>query len=173
MATFEHISRTVISFYSKDMQGKKYRGVPIKLWSSMLTGMGAVATPVEVSELATALATGLVVDDARNVLYVVGRFRNQLQTLSTANFAEVARTPIGMDPTPDAIVSVVGALRSSVAIWIASVEPESTAARTPLVSRVIMLDLLGRRHRSQRGTLRPLEAPSAATCQVVTAHLWV
>src|SRR3982751_4613572 len=35
----------------KDMQGKKYRGVPIKLWSSMLTGMGAVATPVEVSEL--------------------------------------------------------------------------------------------------------------------------
>jgi TRAP-type C4-dicarboxylate transport system substrate-binding protein len=40
----------------KDMQGKKYRGVPIKLWSSMLTG-----TPVEVSELATALATGLVV----------------------------------------------------------------------------------------------------------------
>ena len=46
---------------SKDMEGKKYRGVPIKLWSSMLTGMGAVATPVEVSELATALATGLVV----------------------------------------------------------------------------------------------------------------
>ena len=45
----------------KDMAGKKYRGVPVKLWSSMLTGMGAVATPVEVSELATALATGLVV----------------------------------------------------------------------------------------------------------------
>jgi tripartite ATP-independent transporter DctP family solute receptor len=45
----------------KDMAGKKYRGVPIKLWSSMITGMGAVATPVEVSELATALATGLVV----------------------------------------------------------------------------------------------------------------
>jgi tripartite ATP-independent transporter DctP family solute receptor len=44
----------------KDMAGKKYRGVPVKLWSSMITGMGAVATPVEVSELATALATGLV-----------------------------------------------------------------------------------------------------------------
>lgn len=44
----------------RDMAGKKYRGVPVKLWSSMLTGMGAVATPVEVSELATALATGLV-----------------------------------------------------------------------------------------------------------------
>lgn len=45
----------------KDMAGKKYRGVPVKLWSSMITGMGATATPVEVSELATALATGLVV----------------------------------------------------------------------------------------------------------------
>ncbi|MFM1988577.1 MAG: hypothetical protein RJA99_1534 [Pseudomonadota bacterium] len=45
----------------RDMQGKKYRGVPVKLWSSMITGMGATATPVEVSELATALATGLVV----------------------------------------------------------------------------------------------------------------
>jgi len=45
----------------KDMAGKKYRGVPVKLWSSMITGMGAVATPVEVAELATALATGLVV----------------------------------------------------------------------------------------------------------------
>ena len=40
------------------MQGKKYRGVPIKLRPT-LTGMGAVATPVEVSELATALATAL------------------------------------------------------------------------------------------------------------------
>ncbi|MGE0800548.1 MAG: TRAP transporter substrate-binding protein, partial [Lautropia sp.] len=45
----------------KDMAGKKYRGVPVKLWSSMLVGMGAVATPVEVAELATALATGLVI----------------------------------------------------------------------------------------------------------------
>jgi TRAP-type C4-dicarboxylate transport system substrate-binding protein len=45
----------------KDMAGKKYRGVPVKLWSSMIAGMGAVPTPVEVSELATALATGLVV----------------------------------------------------------------------------------------------------------------
>ena len=30
----------------KDMAGKKYRGVPVKLWSSMIAGMGAVATPV-------------------------------------------------------------------------------------------------------------------------------
>jgi tripartite ATP-independent transporter DctP family solute receptor len=56
-----HLTSNEKVLSSKDMQGKKYRGVPIKLWSSMLTGMGAVATPVEVAELATALATGLVV----------------------------------------------------------------------------------------------------------------
>ena len=56
-----HLTSNEKVLSSKDMQGRKYRGVPIKLWSSMLTGMGAVATPVEVSELATALATGLVV----------------------------------------------------------------------------------------------------------------
>src|SRR6185503_6437476 len=49
--------------------------------------------------------SGLVVDDARGVIYVVGRFRNQLQTLSTANFSQVALTAIGMAPTPDAIVN--------------------------------------------------------------------
>ena len=56
-----HLTSTEKVLSPADMKGKKYRGVPVKLWSSMLTGMGAIATPVEVSELATALATGLVV----------------------------------------------------------------------------------------------------------------
>jgi YVTN family beta-propeller protein len=49
--------------------------------------------------------TGVVVDDARRRLYVVGRFRNQLQTLSTAGFSTVDVAAIGFDPTPDAIVN--------------------------------------------------------------------
>jgi YVTN family beta-propeller protein len=49
--------------------------------------------------------TGIVVDDARGRLYVVGRFRNQLQTLSSADFSQVGVTAIGFDPTPDAIVN--------------------------------------------------------------------
>jgi hypothetical protein len=48
--------------------------------------------------------TGIVVDDARGRLYVVGRYRNQLQTLSTADFSQVALAAIGFDPTPAAIV---------------------------------------------------------------------
>lgn len=49
--------------------------------------------------------TGVVVDDARGRVYVVGRFHNQLQTLSTAGFGQVSLTSIGFDPTPDPIVN--------------------------------------------------------------------
>lgn len=44
-----------------DMAGKPFRAVPLDLWISMVKGMGATPTPVEVSELPTALMTGLVV----------------------------------------------------------------------------------------------------------------
>lgn len=43
-----------------DMAGKKFRAVPIQLWSTMLKGMGAIPTPVEISEIMPALMTGLV-----------------------------------------------------------------------------------------------------------------
>ena len=49
--------------------------------------------------------TGVIADPTRPRLYVVGRFHNQLQTLSTASLASVAVTAIGFDPTPDAIVN--------------------------------------------------------------------
>ena len=49
--------------------------------------------------------TGVVVDDARNHIYVVGRYHNELQTLSTATLQQVARTRIGFDPTPNEIVN--------------------------------------------------------------------
>ncbi|MEO5618751.1 MAG: FlgD immunoglobulin-like domain containing protein, partial [Candidatus Eisenbacteria bacterium] len=49
--------------------------------------------------------TGVVVDDARGRIYVVGRTRNELQTLRGSNFTEVARAWIGFDPTPDEIVN--------------------------------------------------------------------
>ncbi len=44
-----------------DLQGKRFRGVPIQLWTTMIKGFGAVPTPVEVSELPTALMAGLVI----------------------------------------------------------------------------------------------------------------
>ena len=78
----------------KDMQGKKYRGVPIKLWSSMLTGMGAVATPVEVSELATALATGLVVGQENPLpnIYNLKLYEVQKYVMLTGHMQSVLST---------------------------------------------------------------------------------
>jgi len=43
-----------------DLKGKKIRGVPFPVWMSMIRGMGAIPTPVEFSELTTALMTGMV-----------------------------------------------------------------------------------------------------------------
>ncbi len=62
--------------------------------SQMLARVPTVAGP-----------TGVVVDDARGRVYVVGRNRNQLQTLSSATLTQVAVTGIGFDPTPDEIVN--------------------------------------------------------------------
>ena len=49
--------------------------------------------------------TGVIADPTRNRLYVLARFHDQLQTLSTANFATLAVTRVGFDPTPDDIVN--------------------------------------------------------------------
>ncbi len=49
--------------------------------------------------------SGVLVDGPRERLYVLGRFRNQLQTLSTETLLPVATTSIGFDPTPDDIVN--------------------------------------------------------------------
>jgi tripartite ATP-independent transporter DctP family solute receptor len=44
-----------------DLEGKPFRGVPVELWTTMIKGFGAIPTPVEVSELPTALMTGMVI----------------------------------------------------------------------------------------------------------------
>ena len=44
-----------------DLKDKRFRGVPLQLWTTMIKGMGAVPTPVEVTELPTALMTGMVI----------------------------------------------------------------------------------------------------------------
>ncbi|MBI3540030.1 MAG: beta-propeller fold lactonase family protein [Candidatus Eisenbacteria bacterium] len=49
--------------------------------------------------------TGVVVDDTRGLIYVVGRFHNQLETFSSAHMDSVAVAAIGFDPTPDDIVN--------------------------------------------------------------------
>ena len=49
--------------------------------------------------------TGVVVDDARHRLYVVGRFFNQLETIQSDSLESIHVASIGFDPTPDPIVN--------------------------------------------------------------------
>jgi len=71
----------------------------------VLNPTGGAASTVLARIPCVAGPTGIVVDDARNLIYVVGRFHNELQTLSTVDFHQVDKTRIGFDPTPDAIVN--------------------------------------------------------------------
>lgn len=47
----------------------------------------------------------VVPDEARGVMYIVGRFHNELQTISTDSLVSLDVTRIGFDPTPDEIVN--------------------------------------------------------------------
>jgi tripartite ATP-independent transporter DctP family solute receptor len=55
-----HLTARYPVYSPQDMAGKKFRGVPIALWTTMIKGMGAIPTPVEISEIMPALMTGLV-----------------------------------------------------------------------------------------------------------------
>lgn len=56
-----HITAKFAVRKPEDLSNKPFRAVPVDLWVSMVRGFGAVPTPVEVSELPTALMTGVVV----------------------------------------------------------------------------------------------------------------
>ena len=74
-----------------DLQGKKIRGVPFKLWVSMLKGMGAIPTPVEFPELTTALVTGLVVGQENPLtnIYAAKLYEVQSHIMLTAHMQSV------------------------------------------------------------------------------------
>lgn len=63
-----------------DLQGKPFRGVPLQLWTTMVTGFGAIPTPVEVSELPTALMTGMVVGQENPLTMINANKLYEVQT---------------------------------------------------------------------------------------------
>jgi YVTN family beta-propeller protein len=64
------------------------------------------AAPAPLARVATVAGpTGVLVDGARGRIYVLGRFRNQLQTLSASTLASLAVASIGFEPTPAEIVN--------------------------------------------------------------------
>jgi len=63
-----------------DMRGKKFRGVPVQLWMTMLQGMGAIPTPVEIAELHTALMTGVVLGQENPLTNIYAQKFYEVQT---------------------------------------------------------------------------------------------
>lgn len=63
-----------------DLEGKPFRGVPLQLWTSMVSGFGANPTPVEVSELPTALMTGMVVGQENPLTMINANKLYEVQT---------------------------------------------------------------------------------------------
>jgi tripartite ATP-independent transporter DctP family solute receptor len=63
-----------------DLEGKPFRGVPLQLWTTMVSGFGAIPTPVEVSELPTALMTGMVVGQENPLTMINANKLYEVQT---------------------------------------------------------------------------------------------
>lgn len=63
-----------------DLQGKRFRGVPVQLWTTMVRGFGGIPTPVEVSELPTALMTGMVVGQENPLTMINANKLYEVQT---------------------------------------------------------------------------------------------
>lgn len=63
-----------------DLKDKRFRGVPLQLWTTMIKGMGAIPTPVEVGELPTALMTGMVIGQENPLTMINANKLYEVQT---------------------------------------------------------------------------------------------
>lgn len=63
-----------------DLAGQRFRGVPLQLWTTMIAGMGAIPTPVEVAELPTALMTGMVIGQENPLTMINANKLYEVQT---------------------------------------------------------------------------------------------
>ncbi len=63
-----------------DLEGQRFRGVPLQLWTTMINGMGAIPTPVEVAELPTALMTGMVIGQENPLTMINANKLYEVQT---------------------------------------------------------------------------------------------
>ena len=63
-----------------DLAGQRFRGVPLRLWTTMVSGMGAIPTPVEVAELPTALMTGMVIGQENPLTMINANRLYEVQT---------------------------------------------------------------------------------------------
>src|SRR5690606_17814530 len=57
---YRHLSTNFPVYRPEDLHGQRIRGIQLPMWMSMLRGMGAIPVPVAITEVPTALATGMI-----------------------------------------------------------------------------------------------------------------
>lgn len=75
-----HVSSNFEVKSPADLKDKPFRAVPLDLWISMVKGFGANPTPVAVSELPTALMTGLVVGQENPLTMIAANKLDEVQS---------------------------------------------------------------------------------------------
>lgn len=78
-------------FRPADLRGRKIRSIPLPVWISMVEGMGAIPTPVDFSELPTALATGIVEgqENPVNTIYAARLYETQQYLVLTDHMIDI------------------------------------------------------------------------------------
>jgi tripartite ATP-independent transporter DctP family solute receptor len=74
-----------------DLRGRKIRAIPNPIWIAMVEGFGAIPTPVDFSELPTALATGIVdgQENPVNTIYTSQMYATQNFLILTDHIIDI------------------------------------------------------------------------------------
>ncbi|MBL4918528.1 TRAP transporter substrate-binding protein [Szabonella alba] len=102
-----------------DLEGQRFRGVPLQLWTTMINGMGAIPTPVEVAELPTALLTGMVIGQENPLTMINANklFEVQTHVMLTGHMQNVLPVFINEDAwqsIPEADRAIVGEIAAEI-----------------------------------------------------------
>ncbi len=88
---FRHLSANFPVYGPDDLRGKKIRGVPLPMWTTLLKGMGAIPVPVAISEVPTALVTGLIVgqENPLGTMWAAKLYETQSHIMLTAHMMDL------------------------------------------------------------------------------------
>ena len=78
-------------FSPADLSGRRIRGVPTPIFMTMIQGMGAIPTPIDITELYTALLTGVVEGQENPITNIYTQRFHEVQThiMMTAHMVSI------------------------------------------------------------------------------------
>lgn len=86
-----HLTADRAIYHPDDLAGIKIRSIPFKMYTAAVEGLGAIATPVNWSEVPTALATGLVQgqENPYATIYAAKLYELQSHIMETGHIQQV------------------------------------------------------------------------------------